>query len=55
MAEELWKEVMSNFGTFYPATDAAFREEFEKLGDPSKTPGELLAAVLKLVQHLQKI
>ena len=55
MAEELWKEVLGNFDTFYPAADAAFREEFEKLGDLSKTPSELIAAVLKLIQQLQKL
>jgi hypothetical protein len=55
MAEDLWKEVLGNFGTFYPAADAAFREEFEKLGDPSKTPTELIAAVLKLIQQIQKL
>lgn len=54
IAEELWKEVLGKFAEFYPDADAAFREEFEKLGDPSKTPGELLAAVQKLIQHLQK-
>ena len=55
IAEELWKEVLSNFATFYPAADAAFRDEFEKLGDPSIQPGELIAAVLKLIQQLQKL
>lgn len=54
MAEELWKEVWGDFATFYPDADAAFREEFEKLGDPSKTPNKLLASIQKLIQHLQK-
>ena len=54
MAEELWKEVWGAFTTFYPDADAAFRGEFGKLGDPSKTPGELLASVQTLINTFRK-
>jgi hypothetical protein len=54
MAEELWKEVWGNFANYYPDADPEFREEFEKLGDSSKTAAELLVAVLKLIGLLQK-
>ena len=54
MAGELWKEVWGALTTFYPDADGTFREEFEKLGDRSKTPAELIAAIKKLIQHLQK-
>jgi len=54
IAAELWEEVKKDMGRFYPNSTAAFRQDFEQLGDSSKTPNELLAIVLKLIDQLQK-
>jgi hypothetical protein len=54
MAAEFWKEVWGNFTKYFPDSTAAFKQEFEKLGDGSKRPEELLPTVQKLIDFLQK-
>lgn len=54
MANELWEKVLSDFDTYYPVADPAFRVTFETLGDMAKTPQELLAAIETLIKLLQK-
>jgi SLOG family protein/SIR2-like protein len=54
MAEMLFNEVLSNFVKFYPDTDTDFRREFERLGDSSKPPDELLPIIQKVIEHIQK-
>jgi hypothetical protein len=54
MAAEFWKEVWGNFTKYFPDSTADFKHEFEKLGDASKRPEELLSTVQKLVDCLQK-
>jgi hypothetical protein len=54
MAAELWKEVWGNFTKYFPGSTAHFMQEFEKLGDVTKRPEELLPTVQKLVDILQK-
>ena len=54
MAAELWQEVNKDFDHFYPNTTPAFRQGFQQLGDSSKSPEELMAAIQKLIDQLQK-
>jgi hypothetical protein len=54
MAEELWKEVKSQMNRFFPHATGAFAKDFDVLGDSSKTPADLAAAVLRLIHELQK-
>lgn len=54
MAKELWDKVLSDFDTYYPDADPAFRSAFVTLGDMAKTPQELLAAIENVIKLLQK-
>ena len=54
MANEFWKEITADFSKFYPSAPADFATDFQRLGDPSKKPDEILATIQRLVAHLQK-
>jgi hypothetical protein len=54
MAAELWAEVNKGIDSFYPNATAAFRKDFQQLGDISKSPDELRAIIQRLIDHLQK-
>jgi len=54
MAAALWGEMKKDIERFYPKATATFRQDFEQLGDASKTPNELVALVQKMIDHLQK-
>lgn len=54
MASELWIEVSNDLGRFIPNADSAFRDDFAKLGDTTKSPEELLSVVAHLIQQLQR-
>lgn len=54
MAEELWKEVKSQMTRFFPHATGAFAKDFDVLGESSKSPADLAAAVVRLVHELQK-
>lgn len=54
MAAELWEEVWKDFVKFYPNATISFRQAFEQLGDASKSPGELMSLIQKLIDELQK-
>ena len=53
MALELWKQVNGDFTSFYPNSSAAFKQEFELLGDASKNPAQLRVIIQKLIGQLQ--
>lgn len=53
MAAELWNEVWNDFERFIPNVNVAFRNDFEKLSDTSKSPNELLSIIEQLIQQLQ--
>lgn len=54
MAETLWNEVWNDFKTYYPHANSAFRDEFEKLGDKSISPSDLVPILQSLIQRLQR-
>jgi len=54
MAAELWAEVNKGIDTFYPKATAAFRQDFQQLGDISKSPDQLIAIIQRLIDQLQK-
>jgi hypothetical protein len=54
MAAELWTKVNKGINSFYPAATAVFRQDFQQLGDVSKSPDELKAIIQRLIDHLQK-
>lgn len=54
MAEILWKEVCNDFKKFYPGATPAFRDEFEKLGDNSTAPSDLIPVIQNLIEQLQR-
>jgi hypothetical protein len=54
LAETLWNEVLSDFKTYYPDATQGFRDQFEKLGDHSLAPPELIAIVKELIKQIQR-
>ncbi|MBL7981930.1 MAG: SIR2 family protein [Flavobacteriales bacterium] len=54
MAEEIWKKVQGDWDTYFPGASPAFKTDYAILGDKSKTPAELIQAVMRLVKELQK-
>ncbi len=54
MAAELWKEVSGNMAKYFPDANATFQKNFEKLGDASTSPDDLLPIIQRLVEHLQR-
>lgn len=54
MAAQLWAEVNKDFDRFFAITTPAFRQDFEQLGDSSKSPEELIAVIQRLIDQLQK-
>jgi len=54
LAAELWAEVNKDIDSFFPNATTTFREEFQQLGDASKTPAALMAIIQKLIDQLQK-
>jgi hypothetical protein len=53
MAENLWKEVLENFDTYYPGVSSSFKSNFEKLGDKSLATEDLISTILALIQDIQ--
>ncbi len=54
MAAELWGHVQKDFARYYPNVDSTFQQEFNQLSDVSKSPDELTAIILKLIDQLQR-
>jgi len=54
MAEQLWKETASTFDKLYPNASATFRQAFDKIGNPSRPPNEILKAVQEMIEELQR-
>jgi hypothetical protein len=54
MAEELWKEVTGNLPKYFPGASANFQADFQKLGDPSTGPSELLQILQRLIEQIQR-
>jgi hypothetical protein len=54
MATELWAHVRSKMSTFFPHASTAFKSDFDVLGDASRSPDELVAAILRAVSELQR-
>ncbi len=54
MAETLWEEVSTDIPKYFLAPDTDFKRQFNKLGDASKRPAQLIEIVLRLIDYLQK-
>jgi hypothetical protein len=54
IAQEIWQEMWNDFDRFYPGSNSRFRDGFEKLGDVSRSPDELIAVTNQLIEHLQR-
>lgn len=54
MAQELWKAMAADLSMFYPAAAPDFVADFQRLGDPTKSPDELRETVQRLIVHLQR-
>lgn len=54
MAADLWKEVFGNMAKYFPDANAAFQKDFEKVGDASVRPEDLLPIIQRLIEHLQR-
>jgi hypothetical protein len=54
MSETLWKEVWNNFKKFYPNATPTFRNGFDKLGDNSTSPSDLISVTRELIKELQR-
>jgi hypothetical protein len=47
MAAELWKEVNGDMPKYFPGASTSFQSDFQKLGDSSTGPDELLQISLR--------
>jgi len=54
MAEQLWKETITQFDKLFPLASSAFREAFDKIGITSTPPAEILDAVELIIKELQR-
>jgi hypothetical protein len=54
MAQELWKEVMTNIGKYFPEDTKTIRSLLAALGS-AKRLTDLLNPILKLIDHLAKL
>ena len=54
MAHDLWHEVSTNFARYYPSADAAFRQNFDKIGNPATPADQVLTALQQLIHDLQR-
>ena len=53
MAEELWREVLANFDTYYPGRDAALKALFEELGKPADS-AIIIEKVIEIIHQLRR-
>ena len=54
IAEDLWKKVWTDFGTYYPGVSPMFKSNFKKLGDKSLATSDLISTILGLIQDIQR-
>jgi len=54
MSAVLGTEVLQRFDVYYPHADAAVKNAFERLQDPSEHPDQLIESILTIVELLQK-
>lgn len=54
MAADLWKEMMADLKNQFPGRDNDFHTQFERLGQPTTNPMELIDPLLKLIDTLRK-
>jgi len=54
IAAELWTEMNGQIDTFYPHATAAFRQDFQRLGDTSISPNDLRGTIQRLIDCLQE-
>lgn len=54
MAKELWGEMVKDLSKFYPDATSSFIEDYQLLGDTSKSPDEIRRIVQRIIDHLQK-
>lgn len=54
VAEKLWNEVMSNFDAQFPHVGRKAKGLFERIGEPTTKPDELLEPAMQLVNLLSK-
>lgn len=51
VAQKLWVEMINNFGHYYPD---ALKPLFEKLGDSSLPPEELIGSLLQMIREIRR-
>ncbi|MDD5672695.1 MAG: SIR2 family protein [Chitinivibrionales bacterium] len=54
MAKELWDAVWNDFPKYFPGADSAFRRLFEKLGDTTSCPDEIMKNLETLIAKINK-
>jgi len=54
MSEKLWKEVINNFGKYYPNHSPEFKNDFLKLGDKSIKTDQLVNLIVNIINQIQK-
>lgn len=52
MAEELWNEVINDFGKYYPSKVIALKNEISSLGDKSKSEAEHLKTLEQILKNI---
>ena len=53
MAQELWKELMTDFETYYP-DNTNLKDEFQQLGNSSLSFDDVIKIVNKILKTLKK-
>ena len=54
MSEQLWRETAGEFDKLYPNASATFRQAFDKIGNLSTPPPEILKTIQRLIEELQR-
>ena len=54
VAAELWKEVTENIGSYFPKDTSTISTLMRPLGRVVKNPNDLIAPIIKLIEHLTR-
>ena len=54
MSAVLWNEVRHDFNKYFPEADAAFVENFDRIGNPNTSQANLITSILSLISHLKR-
>ena len=54
ISKQLWEEVNNAYGVFYPSQTAAFRNNFDIIGNPKSTADQIRNAIMDMIKELNR-